>query len=158
LVGSTTKDARDTLRAAVTCAVDDETIGRNPVKAVKRTSRRTAKPRRKRQTWTVDDARWFLESAWHKAEALYAAFVLVLVLGLRKGGVLGLAWDHVDLDDAELHIEQQLQRIGRRLVLREVKTDASEAPLPLPVLRVTALAMRPRPSPPSRRSASSANT
>jgi integrase len=135
-------DARDTLRAALTCAVDDETIGRNPVKAVKRTRRRTAKPRRKRQTWAVDDARWFLESAWHKAEALYAAFVLVLVLGLRKGEVLGLAWDHVDLDAAELHIEQQLQRIGRRLVLREVKTDASEAPLPLPVLCVTALAMR----------------
>ena len=26
----------------------------------------------------------FLESAWHAREALYAAFVLVLVLGLRK--------------------------------------------------------------------------
>jgi integrase len=50
----------------------------------------------------------FLESAWYKAEAVYAAFVLVLVLGLRKGEVLGLAWDHVDLDAAELHIEQQL--------------------------------------------------
>jgi integrase len=138
----TCKDARDTLRAALTCAVDDETISRNPVKAVRTTRRRTVKPRRKRQAWTVDDARWFLESAWHKAEALYAAFVLVLVLGLRKGEVLGLAWDQVDLDTAELHIEQQLQRIGRRLVLREVKTDASEAPLPLPVLCVTALAIR----------------
>jgi integrase len=48
----------------------------------------------------------------------------------------------VDLDAAELHIEQQLQRIGRRLVLREVKTDASEAPRPLPVLCVTALTIR----------------
>jgi integrase len=81
-------------------------IGRNPVKAVKGTRRRTAKPRRKRQAWTVDDARWFLESAWHKAEALYAAFVLVLVLGLRRGEVLGLAWDQVDFEAAELHIEQ----------------------------------------------------
>jgi hypothetical protein len=29
-----------------------------------------------------------------------------------------------------MYIELQLQRVGRRLVLREVKTDASEAPLP----------------------------
>jgi hypothetical protein len=29
-----------------------------------------------------------------------------------------------------MYIEQQLQRVGRRRVLREVKTDASEAPLP----------------------------
>jgi integrase len=136
------KDARDALRAALSCAVDDEMIGRNPVKAVKTTTRRTAKPRRKRQAWTVDDARWFLESAWHKAEALYSAFVLVLVLGLRRGEVLGLAWEQVDFEAAELHIEQQLQRVDHRLVLREVKTDASEAPLPLPALCITALRIR----------------
>jgi hypothetical protein len=37
--------------------------------------------------WTVDDARWFLESAWHAGETLCAAFVLILVLGLRKGAL-----------------------------------------------------------------------
>ena len=94
------KDARDTLRAALTCAVEDETITRNPVTAVKMTKRREPRQRRKRQAWTVDDARWFLESAWHAGEALYAAFVLVLVLGLRRGEVLGLAWEQVDLDEA----------------------------------------------------------
>ncbi|MFY9774307.1 MAG: site-specific integrase [Trebonia sp.] len=135
-------DARDTLRAALSCAVDDETVARNPVKSVKTTRRRTAKPRRKRQAWTVDDARWFLESAWHKAETLYAAFVLVLVLGLRRGEVLGLAWEHVDLDTAELYVGQQLQRVRGKLLLRGVKTEASEAPLPLPVLCVTALRIR----------------
>ena len=46
---------------------------------------------------TVDDARWFLESAWHAGETLYAAFVLILVLGLRKGEVLGITWE-IDLD------------------------------------------------------------
>src|SRR5690348_2761729 len=34
------RDARDTLRAALTCSVDDETIARNPVTAVKMTQRR----------------------------------------------------------------------------------------------------------------------
>jgi Phage integrase, N-terminal SAM-like domain len=63
------KDARDTLRAALTCAVEDEIITRNPVTAVKLSGRRESR-RRKRQAWTVDDARWFLESAWHAGEAL----------------------------------------------------------------------------------------
>jgi integrase len=106
------------------------------------TKRRETKQRRKRQTWTVDDARWFLESTWHAGEALYAAFVLVLVLGLRRGEVLGLAWDQVDLDDAELYVGQQLQRVGRRLLRREVKTETSEAPLPLPDLCIAALKIR----------------
>ena len=136
------KDARDVLRAALTCAVEDETITRNPVTAVKMPKRREPRQRRKLQAWTVEDARWFLESTWHAREALYAAFVLVLVLGLRRGEVLGLAWDQVDLDDAELYVGEQLQRVRHQLVRREVKTETSEAPLPLPDLCVTALKAR----------------
>jgi len=136
------KDARDTLRAAFTCAVEDETIARNPVMAIKTTKRREPRQRRKRQSWTVDDARWFLESAWHAGETLYAAFVLVLVLGLRRGEVLGLAWDYVDFDSAELYVGEQLQRVRGQLVRREVKTETSEAPLPLPGLCVSALRIR----------------
>jgi integrase len=136
------KDARDTLRAALTCAIEDEIITRNPVNAIKLSSRRAV--RRRKHAWTVDDARWFLESAWHAGEALYAAFVLILVLGLRKGEVLGLTWELVDLDTAELYVGEQLQRVGHQLLRREVKTETSEAPLPLPGLCVTALKIRKR--------------
>jgi integrase len=136
------KDARDTLRAALTCAVEDESISRNPVTAVKMTKRREPRQHRTRQAWTVDDARWFLESAWHAGEVLYAAFVLVLVLGLRRGEVLGLAWDQVDLEDGELYVGEQLQRVRHQLVRREVKTETSEAPLPLPDLCIAALKIR----------------
>jgi integrase len=58
--------------------------------------------------------------------------------------VLGLAWDQVDLDGGELYIAEQLQRVGGRLIRREVKTDAPEAPLPLPPVCVTALRIRKR--------------
>lgn len=139
---SSRRDARNTLHAALTCAVEDETIARNPVTAVKMAKRREPRQRRKRQAWTVDDARWFLESAWHAGEALYAAFVLVLVLGLRRGEVLGLAWEQVGLDEAELYVSEQLQRVRHELVRREVKTETSEAPLPLPDLCVAVLKIR----------------
>jgi integrase len=64
------------------------------------------------------------------------------VLGLRRGEVLGLAWDQIDLDDAELYVGQQLQRVGHQLLRREVKSEISEAPLPLPDLCITALKIR----------------
>jgi integrase len=56
--------------------------------------------------------------------------------------VLGLAWDQIELDDAELYVGQQLQRVGRQLIRREVKTEKSEAPLPLPDLCIAALKIR----------------
>jgi integrase len=64
------------------------------------------------------------------------------ILGLRKGELLGLTWELVDLDGAELHIGEQVQRVGGQLVRRRTKTEASEAPLPLPDLCVAALRLR----------------
>jgi integrase len=131
-------DARDTLRAALACAIEDELISRNVAAVV----RLPAPRKRKRLWWSVDDARKFLETARQISEALYAAYVLILVLGLRKGEVLGLTWDLVNLDAGELYVVEQVQRVGGQLVRRQVKTESSEAPLPLPDLCITALKLR----------------
>lgn len=137
----TRKDARNVLRAALTCAKEEQVIISNP--AGFRLSNR-GEPKRKRRSWTADDARRFLESARRDNDVLYPAYVLVLVLvlGLRIGDLLGLTWELVSLDSAELYIGEQLQRVGRQLIRSRVKTDASEAPLPLPDLCITALKLR----------------
>ena len=96
------------------------------------------KPRR--TAWTSGEARWFLEHTRTADPKFYAAYVLVLVLGLRKGEVLGLAWDQIDLDAAELKPAFQIQRVGKRILRREVKAENSEQGLPLPGLSVAALA------------------
>jgi integrase len=105
---------------------------------------RVSKPRKNRRVkpWTVDEAQRFLEFARSAHDPLYAAYVLILVLGLRKGEVLGLTWELVDLDSGELFVGEQVQRVGGRLLRRQTKTEASDAPLPLPNICVTALKIR----------------
>ncbi|MGZ4662644.1 MAG: tyrosine-type recombinase/integrase, partial [Arthrobacter sp.] len=77
----TCRDARDALRAALTYAVtEDELISRNVATLVRLPSGRT----RKIRAWSVTDACTFLESARTSRDPLYAAYVLMLVLGLRR--------------------------------------------------------------------------
>jgi integrase len=132
------KDARDTLRAAFACAIEEETISRNPAAVI-----RLAAPRKsKRRWWTAEEARRFLERARTDNDPLYAAYVLVLVLGLRRGEALGLTWELVNLDTGEMYIGEQVQRVGGQLLRRATKTESSEAPLPVPDIAVTALKLR----------------
>ncbi len=70
----------------------------------------------KRRYRPVDDARRVLESARQAHEALSAAFVLILVLGLRKREVPGLIWELVNPDTGELYVGEQVQRLGHRLI------------------------------------------
>jgi integrase len=131
----TIRDAWTTLRAALNNAVREELIPRNVAALV-----RVPKPRRRKiKPWSVDEARAFLESARRRADPLYAAYVLILVLGLRRGEVLGLRWEDVDYGDAELAIGWQIQRINRQLLHRQTKTESSDAVLPLVSICETAL-------------------
>ncbi|SDY44777.1 Site-specific recombinase XerD [Micromonospora pattaloongensis] len=135
---STLGDARKVLRSALSHAQKEELLSRNVATLVKLPAGR----RRKGKAWSTEEARRFLESARRDRDPLYAAYVLVLVLGLRKGEVLGLTRDDVDLDAGELVIGRQLQRVRRELLHRETKTHASDATLPLPGICVTALRQR----------------
>ena len=74
------------LRAALTHAASRGAGHQNAAALVKLPPVR----RRKGRAWTSDEARRFLESARADRDPLYAAYVLILVLGLRKGEVLGL--------------------------------------------------------------------
>ncbi|WP_424536911.1 site-specific integrase [Sphaerisporangium viridialbum] len=134
----TVHDAYMTLRAALSNAVREEILTRNVAANVK-----MSVPRRsKAKPWNVDEARTFLESARTRQDPMYPAYVLVLVLGLRLGEALGLRWEDVDLDRAEMTIGWQLQRVSGKLLHRETKTEASDAVLPFPDIVTTALRAR----------------
>lgn len=109
---------------------------------------------------TVAEARTLLDAA--KDERNGVAFMLAISLGLRRGEVLGLGWDDVDLDAGQLTVRRQLerrnwqhgcadidrcgstpsrcpQRTGGGLVLTEPKTKRSRRTLPLPAPLAAAL-------------------
>jgi integrase len=134
----TIKDIRDTLRAALANAVAEEAIPRNVASVIRLPTTRKVK----RAYWSVDEARAFLESARIDDDPLYAAYVLVLVLGLRRGETLGLCWDDIDLEKRKVSIIRQLQRSRGELLHRETKTPGSEAILPLPDICLTAFQLR----------------
>ncbi|MET4644234.1 integrase [Streptomyces atratus] len=134
----TVQDSRAVLRSALTSAMTEELITKNVAGLVKVRSGRKRKP----EPWSVEEARTFLEAARQAADPLYPAYVLILVLGFRRGEVLGLTWKNVDLDAGEITVALQLQRINRQLVHDETKTEASTATLPLPQICVTALRLR----------------
>ena len=118
----TIKDVRTVLRSALHSAVRQELIDRNVAQLVQIPKQR----KRKILPWTSEEARRFLESARSDSDPLYAAYVLVLVLGLRKGEILGLAWDAVNFEQGTLVPDHQLQRVRRSLLYRETKTEASD--------------------------------
>ncbi len=116
----------------------EEEIGRNVAPLVKVT-----KPRRQKiKPWSDSEASRFLTDAAARDDHLFAAWVLVLSLGLRRGEVLGLTWSSVDFEAGELYVDHQLQRAGRQILNQETKTEDSDDFLPLPELCRNALRVR----------------
>jgi len=131
----TVRQAWAVLRAAVSQAERDELVERNVASLVRMPLPRPARP----PIWSVEDARRFLESSQRDGDSSHAGYVLMLVLGLRRGELLGLSWCDIDVDTGELRVRQQLQRVAGELVLRPTKTASSEAVLPLPDICLDAL-------------------
>ncbi len=125
------------LRNALNRALREELLTRNVAELVDmpKVTKGEAKP------WNAREAITFLRSA--RAHRLYAACVLVLVLGLRRSEVLGLRWQDIDFDQRHFTPVKQVQRVkGVGLVLKDLKTESSHAVLPLPEFCARALEER----------------
>ncbi|MGW5760027.1 tyrosine-type recombinase/integrase [Streptomyces tendae] len=125
------------LRNALNRAMREELITRNVALLVD-----MPKVSKDRGTaWNAREAIAFLRSV--RAHRLYAACVLVLVLGLRRSEVLGLRWQDIDFEAGHFTPVKQVQRVkGVGLVLKDLKTESSQAVLPLPEFCARALGER----------------
>ncbi|QVQ50492.1 site-specific integrase [Spiractinospora alimapuensis] len=116
---------RTTLSSALTRAMREELITVNPARLV---TLPAESPERLRP-WNAEEGRRFLDHA--RSHHLYPVFVLMLIYGLRRGEVLGLSWEDVDLEQDVMSIRRQVQRVDGSLELVEVKTRAGRRSLPL---------------------------
>ena len=137
--GSTVQECMKVLRNALNAAMREELLLRNVVTLVGIPSAESKEV----IPWSAPEAIAFLRSA--RPHRLYAAFVLALVLGLRRGELLGLRWIDLDLGQGVAHPRKQVQRQkGKGLVLVDLKTKASKGALPLPLFCIEALGERRR--------------
>ena len=133
---NTQRLARSVLRRALRRAEQDGLVHRN-VAAIADGVRVGASEGR---TLTVAQAQDLLAEV--RGDRLEAAYVVALTLGLRRGELLGLTWDDVDLDSdrPSITVVRALRRqSGVGLVLGEVKTAGSRRRVHLPGPAVDAL-------------------
>ncbi len=106
---------------ALSQAVKWDLIHRNPADAAKAPAPST----KEKHPLSAPEARRLLEAA--RGDRLEALYVLAVHTGMRRGELLGLKWEDVDLDAATLRVRRALTRTenGRKLALGEPKTKKS---------------------------------
>ena len=129
---ATAKESHRVLRSALSAACREELLTRNVASLVEppRVTARELSP------WTLDETLTFLGAA--RKDPLYAAFVLAVTMGLRRGEIVGLRWSDVDLENRVLYVRQQTQRRRGELYSDGPKGRRSRA-IPLPAMCVAPL-------------------
>jgi len=72
----------------------------------------------------TEQVKLFLTEA--KKTKHFAAYFLALNTGLRRGELLGLRWQDVDLKNGNISVKQSLLRVDGKLVFQEPKTKLSK--------------------------------
>ena len=118
---STVAMARRVLRRALHHAEQRRLVTHNAAALVDGPTSKTAET----PPLSLDAARALVAAAHGNREE--AAFVLLVATGVRRGELLGLCWDDIDLDAGTAVVTRQVQRhTGRGLVLEQLKTEKSK--------------------------------
>jgi integrase len=122
------------VRSALTQAVKWELVRRNVAMLVE--PPRVEKVNR--QVLDVDQAKAFLVAV--KGDRLEALYTAGFAIGLRRGEVLGLLWDDVDLAKGRVTVQRELQRIeGKFQLMPYAKSQSSLRNITLPQPALEAL-------------------
>ena len=132
LSAKTIKYVYSTLRKALNEAVYDKIIPLNPCLGAKTPTVETYDS----VVYDESQVRKLLEGV--KETPIETAVMLSLLLGLRRGEVLGLRFTDCDLDKNEIHIRQQVStikaeyRAGPTFGVKPLKTKKSKRTIPIP--------------------------
>lgn len=108
-----------TCRAALAQAVEEGLIPINPASGCKL----PGEGKREVRVLTREEMQRLLIQA--KADGCYELLLLELSVGLRRGELLALQWDDLDLETGELRVSRQVSRVRGKLTVSRPKTDAA---------------------------------
>ncbi|MET8969986.1 tyrosine-type recombinase/integrase [Streptomyces hydrogenans] len=129
---ATAKESHRVLRTALTAACREELISRNVASLVEPPRPKT----RELSPWSLDETLDFLAAS--RRDPLYAAFVLAIAMGLRRGELVGLRWADIDLDKRVLYVRQQTQR-RRGVLYDDDPKGRRRRTVPLPAMCIAPL-------------------
>lgn len=124
----TARESHRVLRTALTAASREELVMGNVATLVEPPS----VDARDLSPWSLDETLDFLTAA--RKDPLYAAFVLAIALGFRRGEVVGLRRENLDLERREIRVRTQRQRVRGEAYEDDPKGRRRKQTLPLPVI------------------------
>ena len=125
LSAKTVRNIHQIISSAMKLAQEQKLIASNPTEGC-------ALPRlehKEMQTLPVEQLQSFLREA--KDSGVFELYYLELVTGLRRGELLGLKWEDVDLERGDLRVRRQVARINGEVVEAPLKTKNAYRTLPL---------------------------
>lgn len=122
------------LRSALTRAVEQQVIARNPTDPFRK--RLPKIERRELLTLTTEQAVQLLEAIKHTRT--YLPSLIALATGMRRGEILALRWKNVDLDGATVRVVESIEQTKVGLRFKAPKTEKTRA-IALPAFLVDEL-------------------
>lgn len=121
--------AHRVLHVALEAAVEKNLLSVNPCDRVPRKPRAHYRAEDRPRLTQADAAR-VLEAV--AGTRFYLPFLLAMATGMRRGEIIGLRWQDIDLEQGVIHVRHQLQRgTAGRLTLQDVKTRSSLRDIPV---------------------------
>src|SRR5438132_1562410 len=84
----------------------------------------------KMKVWTLEESQRFLEDT--SVCRYHIVYLLALTTRMRKGEILGLQWEHIDLKNKNIHVQQTIVYAGNKLYLKPPKSGASNRSISIP--------------------------
>jgi integrase len=80
-------------------------------------------PKPQMKVWTADQLREFLDGI--RDHELFPAFYLAASTGMRRGEILGIRWEDIDMQHKRLSVRQAVLNVAYEVVIADVNTPMS---------------------------------